>query len=123
MVDATDERTAAYLHWPSSQTPNAALLPGARHLALLERRSGSTVPEDYGIREVPIQPLQAFRYELAPTKRQASALGRAAGTARFACHWGLSVARDLFGKGLAVPSAPNLAEVGANALEEVAHVG
>lgn len=51
---------------------------------------------------------QAFRYELAPTKRQANALARAAGTARYAFNWGLSMARGLLGKGFGVPSAPEL---------------
>lgn len=49
---------------------------------------------------------QAFRYELAPTRRQTNALARAAGTARFAFNWGLNLARGLLGKGLPVPSAP-----------------
>lgn len=51
---------------------------------------------------------QAFKYELAPTPRQANLLARAAGTARFAFNWGLSMARGLLGKGLPIPSAPEL---------------
>jgi putative transposase len=51
---------------------------------------------------------QAFRYELAPTRRQANALARAAGTARYAFNWGLTLARGLLGKDLGVPSAPEL---------------
>jgi len=51
---------------------------------------------------------QAFRYELAPTRRQENLLARAAGTARFAFNWGLNLARGLLGKGLRVPSAPEL---------------
>ena len=51
---------------------------------------------------------QAFRYELAPTRRQANLLARAAGTARFAFNWALNLARALIGKGLPVPSAAEL---------------
>ncbi|MCL6597091.1 MAG: transposase, partial [Firmicutes bacterium] len=51
---------------------------------------------------------QAFRYELAPTPRQATALARSAGTARFAYNWGLDICRALLGKHLPIPSAMEL---------------
>lgn len=51
---------------------------------------------------------QAFRYELAPTRRQGNLLTRAAGTARYAYNWGLDVCRALLGKHQKISSAEEL---------------
>ena len=51
---------------------------------------------------------QAFRYELDPTVRQRRLLARAAGTARYAFHWGLALCKRLLAAGQPVPHAPEL---------------
>ena len=49
---------------------------------------------------------QAFRYELEPTVRQQRLPARAAGTARYAFHWGLALCKRLLDAGKPVPHAP-----------------
>ena len=51
---------------------------------------------------------QAFRYELDPTARQRSLLAQAAGTARYALHWGLHLCKRLLNAGKPVPPAAEM---------------
>jgi putative transposase len=50
----------------------------------------------------------AFRHELEPTARQRSLLAQAAGTARYAFHWGLNLCKRLLNAGKPVPHAAEM---------------